>query len=193
MAQVSRYHALIVILHWFLAFLIVTALALGALVMVKIPNSDPMKIEALRTHMTGGISILSLMLVRLIVRTRSARPPDATTGNLWLNQLAWLSHRALYVAVFAVGIAGLTMAIESGVLGLVFGDSPPVPDDFWVYPARAVHYVMSRVLMALIALHVTGALYHTLVLRDGLLRRMWLGRLLVKAGAGDAAPAPASS
>jgi cytochrome b561 len=189
MAQVSRYHALIVILHWILAFLIVTALALGALVMVKIPNGDPMKIEALRTHMTGGISILSLMLVRLIVRTRSARPPDASTGNSWLNQLAWLSHRALYVAVFAMGIAGLTMAIESGVLALLLGGSPAIPDDFWVYPARTVHYLMSRVLMALIALHATGALYHTLVLRDGLLRRMWFGRRLVHGGAG----APVSS
>jgi cytochrome b561 len=30
--------------------------------------------------------------------------------------------------------------------------------------------------MALIALHVMGALYHTLVLKDGLLRRMGFGR-----------------
>jgi cytochrome b561 len=189
MTQASRYHALIVILHWFLAVLIVAALALGALVMVNIPNSDPMKIEALRSHMTGGISILSLMLLRLIVRTRSARPPDAATGNFWLNQLAWLSHRALYVAVFAQGIAGLTMALQSGVLGLLLGGSPPIPDDFWVYPARTVHYLISRVLMALIALHVTGALYHTLVLRDGLLRRMWFGRRVVHAGAPAAAMA----
>jgi cytochrome b561 len=31
-------------------------------------------------------------------------------------------------------------------------------------------------LMALIALHVLAALYHTFILRDGLLRRMWFGR-----------------
>jgi cytochrome b561 len=30
--------------------------------------------------------------------------------------------------------------------------------------------------MGLIALHVAGALYHTLILRDGLLRRMFFGR-----------------
>jgi cytochrome b561 len=35
--------------------LIIAALALGALVMLRIPNSDPMKIEALRSHMEGGI------------------------------------------------------------------------------------------------------------------------------------------
>lgn len=33
--------------------------------------------------------------------------------------------------------------------------------------------------MALIALHIIGALYHTLLLRDGLLRRMLFGRRIV--------------
>src|SRR5262249_36913572 len=49
--MVSRYHPVLVVLHWFLALFIVAALALGALVLVKIPNTDPMKIEALRSHM----------------------------------------------------------------------------------------------------------------------------------------------
>jgi len=44
------------------------------------------------------------------------------------------------------------------------------------YPMRSVHYVISRMLMALIALHAAAAIYHTFVLRDGLLRRMWFGK-----------------
>jgi len=59
MTLVSRYHPLLVALHWILAMLIIAALALGALVMVKIPNTDPMKLEALRSHMIGGSLILS--------------------------------------------------------------------------------------------------------------------------------------
>jgi cytochrome b561 len=54
MTLVSRYHPLLVLLHWILAGLVIAALALGALVMAKIPNTDPMKIEALRSHMIGG-------------------------------------------------------------------------------------------------------------------------------------------
>ena len=51
------------------------------------------------------------------------------------------------------------------------------PDfDFWVFPVRTVHFLISRLLMALIALHVAGALYHTLILRDGLLKRVAFGR-----------------
>ena len=60
MQRASRCHPLLVAIHWLLAFLIVAALALGALVVVKIPNTDPMKLEALRGHMSGGALILML-------------------------------------------------------------------------------------------------------------------------------------
>jgi cytochrome b561 len=30
--------------------------------------------------------------------------------------------------------------------------------------------------MAMLALHILGALYHQIMLRDGLFRRMWFGR-----------------
>ena len=58
----------------------------------------------------------------------------------------------------------------------MFAGDGVLPADFWVFPARTVHYLFSRLLMGLIALHVAGALYHTLILRDGLLRRMLFGR-----------------
>src|SRR5205807_2280846 len=78
--QVSRYHPLLVSLHWLLAMLIIAALALGALVMVNIPNNNPMKLEALRSHMSGGVLILLLMLARLFVRTRTDHPAAASAG-----------------------------------------------------------------------------------------------------------------
>ncbi|HYM04173.1 MAG TPA: cytochrome b/b6 domain-containing protein, partial [Stellaceae bacterium] len=79
---------MLALLHWFLAVLIIAALALGALVMVRIPNTDPMKLEALSKHMAGGVVILLLMLVRLGVRARTAHPPAASTGNAALDRIA---------------------------------------------------------------------------------------------------------
>ena len=178
MTLVSRYHPLLVALHWILAVLIVAALALGALVMVKIPNTDPMKVEALRSHMIGGGLILVLMLVRLFVRIRTDHPAPPSTGVGVLDRLAWVSHRMLYGAVLGLAISGLIMALQTGLPGILFGGGT-LPADFWVYPIRSVHYVISRVLMAVIALHIVGALYHTLMLRDGLMRRMFFGRRLV--------------
>jgi cytochrome b561 len=187
MPQVSRYHPALVALHWVLAVLIIAALALGALVMVRIPNSDPMKLEALRSHMAGGVVILLLMLVRLFVRTRTKHPAAASTGNPALDRLAWASHRMFYGAVLVMAGSGIVMALQTGLPAIVFAGDSVLPADFWVFPIRTVHYVASRVLMALIALHVAGALYHALILRDGLLRRMVFGRrVLAKT---DPAPA----
>ena len=174
--MVSRYHPLLVALHWFLAFFIGAALALGALVMAKLPNSDPMKLEALRSHVIGGLLIAALMLLRLVVRLRTRHPPAATAGTPELDRLAWLSHRAFYAAVFGMAASGLTMALQADLPTILFGTGGALPPDFWIFAARVVHYTVSRLLIALIALHVAGALYHALVLKDGLLRRMLFGR-----------------
>jgi cytochrome b561 len=188
MQRVSRYHPLLVAIHWLLAFLIVAALALGALVVVKIPNTDPMKLEALRGHMSGGALILMLMLVRLFVRTRTTRPASAATGNPALDRVAWISHRLFYVLVLGLAGSGLFMALQAGLPDIVFAGHGALPADFCMFPVRTVHYAISRLLMALIALHVAGALYHTLILRDGLLHRMWFGKRVL-APADSAAPA----
>jgi cytochrome b561 len=155
--------------------------------MVKIPNHDAMKIAALRSHMTGGALILLLMLARLLVRARTAHPGPASTGNPALDRLAWASHRLLYLAVLAMAGSGLLLALQTGLLAIVFGDDGALPADFWVFPARTAHYLLSRLLMGLIALHVAGAFYHALILRDGLLRRMLFGRRVLPA-AGAARP-----
>ncbi|MBO0717519.1 MAG: cytochrome b/b6 domain-containing protein [Rhizobiales bacterium] len=176
MPEVSRYHPVLVALHWLLAILIIAALALGALVMAKLPNSDPMKLEALRSHMFGGALILALMLVRLFVRTRTAHPRAVTTGSSLLDKVAWASHRLFYILIIAMVASGATLALQAGLFEIVYGGRGALPPDLWVYPIRSVHYLVSRLLMALIALHVTGALYHTFILKDGLLRRMAFGR-----------------
>lgn len=174
--MVSRYHPVLVVLHWVLAFFIVAALALGAFVLVKIPNSSPMKIEALRSHMSGGMAILALMLIRLVIRVRSAHPAPVSAGHPVLDGLAWASHRMFYGTVMVMAGSGIIMALQTGLFDTVFFGHGNLPADFWAFPIRGVHYAVSRVLMALIAVHAIAALYHALVLRDGLLGRMFFGR-----------------
>jgi cytochrome b561 len=178
---VSRYHPLLVVLHWMLAFFILGALALGALALVKIPNADPAKIEGLRAHMSGGMIILVLMLIRLVVRSSSTHPAPASAGHPLLDRLAWVSHRMFYVTVIAMASSGLIMALQTGAFDAVFFGHGELPADFWAYRIRSVHYVLSRLLMALIALHIVAAFFHVFVLRDGLLGRMFFGRRTVEA------------
>lgn len=175
---VSRYHPVLVILHWTLAFLIVGALAGGALKIAPLANTNPMKAEGLRVHMSGGILILTLMCLRTFVRRFTSRPPRAGTGQPLLDRLARFSHLSFYGIVIAMATSGLIMGLQTGVIGFVAGGQPPMPADFWAYPIRRVHYVLSRVLIGLIAVHLSGVIYHTFIRRDRLLRRMAFGKRL---------------
>ncbi len=172
----TKYHPVLVVLHWFVAFGIANLLLRGALIMRYIPNNDPAKVEGLRAHMYAGSLILVLMLVRLVVKRRSRLPHQATAQNPHLDRLARLSHQALYVLVLTQALSGLYMAVETGLPDILIMGRGNLPADFWVFPIRSVHYAVSRLLMATITLHIIGALYHTFILKDGLLRRMSFGR-----------------
>jgi len=172
----KKYHPVFVILHWFVAFGIANLLLRGALIMRYLPNNDPAKVEGLRAHMYAGTLILVLMLVRLAVKRRTRLPRRATAQNPHLDRLARLSHQALYVLVLAQALSGLYMAVETGLPDILILGRGNLPDDFWVFPIRSVHYAVSRLLMATVTLHITAALYHTFILKDGLLRRMSFGR-----------------
>lgn len=172
-----RYHPLLVVLHWLLAVLLVFALAMGTFSLKEIPNIAPEKLFALRGHMIAGIAILALMLVRLGVRLWLPRPPPATTGNRLLDRVAVGVHYGFYVLVILMAASGFATAVQAGLPAIVFGGSgAPLPESFWAYRPRVAHAVIAKLLIALAALHVAGAVYHQLVRRDGLIARMWFGR-----------------
>lgn len=174
--QTSRYHPALVALHWLLAAGIVLALAMGTLSLDKLPNSSPDKIGALRGHMIVGLAIGGLMLVRLVIRLRSAVPAAATTGHAGLDMLGRAAHIGLYLAVFVMAASGAATAFQADLPQIVFfGSGQALPENFHHLLPRNVHGLMAKLLMALVALHVLGALFHQFRLKDRLMSRMWFG------------------
>jgi cytochrome b561 len=165
-----------VAIHWFVVFVMAQLLTRGALIMVNTPNSSPEKVDALRAHSFAGILLLALMLLRLVLLKTTRRPPPVAGPTSFLDRVKRFVHPALYFSIFVQVFAGLGMAYQADLPRLFFLQQGNLPDSFWIYPLRTVHYLNSRLLMVLIALHIAGALYHTLVMRDGLLRRMSFGR-----------------
>jgi cytochrome b561 len=177
MQQVSRYHPLLVTLHWVLAVLIIAALTAGFFGLAATPNSDPRKIDVLRVHMAGGMLILALMGIRFIVRMRTSRPADATTGYPVLDRIAPISHYGFYVLVLLMAATGYATAILAGLPAIVFaGSGDPLPPTFMIYPTRVAHGYIAALLVGLIMLHVLAAFHHQFVRKDGLFRRMFFGR-----------------
>lgn len=172
----TRYHPALVVLHWLLALLLLGMLAYGSLVLAAIPNAAPEKIDALRGHMVAGLLILVLTLLRLVLRLRTQRPPPASTGHAMLDRLTPVVHWVLYGLVFAMAASGITMSALAGLPAIVFNGVGALPASFDALAPRAVHGIVAKLLMLLIAGHVGAALYHQFVRRDDLFSRLGFGR-----------------
>ena len=172
-----RYHPALVVLHWLLATMIFGGLIAGTFVLAATPNSDPFKLISLGMHMSLGIVIGVLMLLRLAIRLLTTRPPHAATGNALLDKLGVLTHWGFYIIVLAMVASGLATANMADLPAIVFGGSDaPLPQDFSAFLPRKAHGILARLLALLVLLHITAALWHQYMKKDGILSRMWFGR-----------------
>lgn len=174
--QPTRFHPVLVALHWLLAVLILGALAFGAVALKTVPNSAPEKLDLLRGHMAMGGLIFGLMLLRLVTRLVNDHLPAARTGNLLLDRLAPWVHWALYALVFGLLLSGVGISALAHLPDVVFGGVGTLPVNFDNLAPRQAHGLLAKLLLLLIGLHVVAALYHQFVKRDGLLSRMAFGR-----------------
>lgn len=175
--NVTRYHPLLVLLHWLLAILIVGALVIGFVWLGEMSNADPHKIGVLKLHMAGGMLIFALMTVRLVVRRWTSRPAPVTTGRRWLDRIAPATHAGFYLLVLLMVGTGYTTGLLADLPAIVFaGSGDPLPPTFAIYPTFVAHAVLASILACLVVLHILAALYHHFVLKDGLMRRMQFGK-----------------
>jgi cytochrome b561 len=167
----TRYGRMAIALHWTSAAAIVLAFAAG-LVAANAPSAGAAPI--LLAHISLGSLVLLLTLLRLgwwiFADRRPALPMDQPR---WQRTIAHIVHGSLYLAILVMGASGTGTLTFSGVVPhLLAGD--PVPD-LSTLPPRITHGLVSRLMLALLALHIGAALYHQFVRRDHLLARMGIG------------------
>ena len=174
--RANKYHPALAVLHWVLAWFIIASLAFGFLVLADMPATDPRKLDMLEWHMALGMAIFAAMGVRLVVRWRTARPAPAGLGTPASARAARWAHVAFYVLVFGMVVTGYSTGLIAHLNDIVFArNGAPLPASFEAYPTFQAHSWIATVLAILIALHVAGALWHWLVRRDGVMRRMGFG------------------
>lgn len=164
------------VLHWTMALLIVVLLILGTVLTRIQPNLSTLWLYGL--HKTLGLTALGLGLVRLIWHRISPPPPPLGPAAHWQNRAARATHRALYVLMLAIPLSGWIASSATGLDVVIFGQItlPAIaPTSEAIENAGfAVHGVLTKLLMALLTLHIAGAVLRA-VKRDGSLSRM-IGR-----------------
>lgn len=166
--QTFRYALSQILIHWVSTLAIFILLIAGTFILADLPNTVE-KIGNLRIHILVGASVGVLVLVRIWLRRRKPAPPP-TAGY----KLARVVQVAMNLAILVMVMSGTVLSIQSGTFDAVFGTGA-LPADYMDYLPRLVHGIASKALIGLIVLHVLGALYHELVLKDRLLGRMGLG------------------
>ena len=174
----QRYHVSLRILHWAIAALILTALILGTFVMAPAKPDDPAKAFALLKHMLAGSLILILTLIRIFVRPKTRRPAPVLSGIAAADRMIPLVHRIFDIMALVMVGSGIALAtlnhLHELVPGIIFSGQGHLPADYSGHPIHLLHIWIARLLAAIVALHVAGALYHHFILRDGLFGRMAL-------------------
>lgn len=127
-------------------------------------------------HLSFGIVILAVILLRLAWRLTQTVPPSPE-GTHWMQELAAKgTHYALYASLVAMPFVGWAWASSLGwtvsLFNLVTLPALVPKDPALVRVSGPAHVFLGGVIIALIGFHVLAALYHWVVLDDGIMERM---------------------
>jgi len=148
-------------------------------------------------HKLVGFILLWVVIARLAHRLWRGAPALPSSVPTLQARVARGAHVALYALLLAMPLLGWAMVSTFPAL-TVFGlfDLPAIasPDRALYTQLANAHAIGALLLTAILAAHIAGALYHGLMLKDGVLRSMWGGQSArtVEGSTGGAQAAPAA-
>ncbi len=160
------------ILHWLMAVMLLTMLFIGVTMVASLGNYH--KLVAI--HRPLGIMILILAVIRLINRMFTTLPPFPPTMSRQERWIATASEKLLYGLMLALPLVGWGMLSAGHYPIVMFGPLhlPPIlPANPTLYAVlRKTHTILAYLLFVTFLAHLGAVLFHTLIVRDGLLKRM---------------------
>ena len=168
-------------LHWITAAAVFVMVPLG-LTMTYRGNTldiwDGLTDAMYSSHKLIGFLVLWLMAGRLAWRLLHGAPPDEPTLLWWDKAAAHLVHWLLYGLLLVVpllGWIGVSLYPSLTLFGLFDLPALAAPDEDTAKRVLWVHGTLALATALLVGGHIAAALYHHLIRKDGVLRRMLPG------------------
>ncbi len=164
------------ILHWITVLLVLSTIPV-ATIMVQEGLDRPTQDILFIYHKNVGVILFLLIALRIGWRLLNPPPPLPHSVPPLQQRVARLTHIALYGMVLFMTVTGY-IRVTTGGFPIEMLDLLGVPPLFPTMEsvetiAKTLHFYGRYVLIVLILLHVSGALYHGVIRRDGVFRRMW--------------------
>ena len=162
-------------LHWTVAFAVIFSVGFGWWMTHLAERAG--RLSLYQFHSSIGYSILLLLVLRLGWRWYDPAPPLPADTLNWERVAARAGHWLLYLDLIAVIVSGWLLTgtmrrpIEATLLGLVVVPEPKLGRT-WHDAMEKTHEILSYLLLALIVVHVAGALRHHFIKKNDILRRM---------------------
>lgn len=175
-----RYDAPSRLLHWVTAIAVIIAFVLGPEHFGRLIHSgvDPASRSDIVWHESLGALVFALTLVRLMWTAVRPAAPQIPMGA-WMHTASKVAHLILWALLRLVPVTAV-IALGSKARPLtLLGDFRY--DDFsliaqWSLAKLAdwgdVHKVLADAMVWIAGLHAAGAIYHSVVLKDGVLASM---------------------
>lgn len=164
------------VLHWATAILVFAALLIGFAMVNALGSYGALVV----VHMTLGAIILAITVVRIANRLTAHPPAWPPTVSRLEGKIVIASERAMYALLLLQPLVGWAMVSAAGRPVVIFGTLHlPVLAPFnahLYFVLRQTHSILAYLLVAVIAMHVSAILLHTLTLRDRMLSRMLFDR-----------------
>ncbi len=170
----SGYGLISILIHWISALLILFLFGLGVY-MVDLTYYDDWYHKGPELHVSLGLLVLLIMVVRIVWRIINPTPVDLPAKAV--QQIAAkLVKIGLYVFIFVVIASGYLITTAEGQAASMFNliKFPVITQlsSANVDIAGEVHEYLAWGIIALVVLHALGALFHHFAMRDRTLVRM---------------------
>jgi cytochrome b561 len=166
------------LLHWLMAALVLTMLGIGIAMVASL--SDYHRLVSI--HRPLGILILIMVVIRFVNRRLSSVPPFPATMSPQERFAAHASEVLMYALLFLEPLVGWGMLSAARYPIVLFGSLhlfPILPHSVILYAVlRKTHTFLAYLLFLAFVAHFGAILFHTLIVRDGMLSRMapWRAR-----------------
>ncbi len=166
--------------HWLTVALVAIMLPLGFYMVWRggTTQFDATTGRLYDLHKLIGFVLLWVVVARLVYRLRNGAPPDEPTLEWWQKAASHATHWGLYALLLAMPLAGwygVSLYGARSIFGLV--SLPPLASQNQEASALVfkLHFYGGLLLLAMIGAHIGAGLFHHVIRKDGVLRRMLPG------------------
>ena len=176
----DKYHPLARVIHWLMALGFAFMWGCGYTMTTWVEDDSPLEELLFDLHISVGVTLLALLVLRIVVRIAKSAPPLPDTIKGIERVAAHLGHFALYafpLLVISLGWAetnfgGHTVQWFSIEMPSIF----PEAGEFWQDWSEILHMWMAYTMLVIAVGHVAAAYKHRWIDGHDVIPRMTFGR-----------------